>query len=426
MHASLTSLSPPPWMMVSGLLASTLSACAPFDATSTAEETSVGSTSAGIKNGTVWDPWASSYQAWTRNVVRIRNCTGTLIHREWVLTAGHCFEASTPPWDIAVSHTGANGAMTYTRGVEAFRYPYLHGRGQDVALVRIETPIDTGQGDLDFFTGTTSSLVGARVLCAGYGWMDVGGPCTANADCSGDLSCGRTTWGRFCRKTSSSLRVAWMDVIADPDDATSWYRFDVPNSSGQILLPGDSGATCMSTVGLTGIHKSGNTTDYNRQTSAAVFRDWVNGIVHPEVIAQSNYPGAACEALGTSPATPDATAEQSNLASSSRTFVCPIERAVDASGRFANVFRAPRVFVRDQHPSLDVCCALQTRNPSGTPAESTTVCSSGSSSGYQSLEIPTVYDNTSWSQASLRCTVPGTSASGSSAILTYRTLQARR
>ena len=394
----------PRGVVLAGLFAWGLWGCHP-DGLEDHEGPSVDSKASEIKNGTIWDPWSTSIHSWTRNVVRItapKICTGTLINREWVLSAGHCFDASTPASSVTVDHTGPGGVRTVTRGVELFRYPSLHGRAQDVALIRIEEPIDTGVGDLHFFSGTTQSLVGKKILCAGYGRIDTNGP------------------------LSNTLRIAWMDVIADTVNTDYWYQFDVPNSSGQILLPGDSGSTCMGPDGLTGVHKAGNDVDYNRQTSAAIFRDWVNGIVWPRRLAQSNYPGAACTSMGTALAAPDANGELHNRLFFTRTFVCPIERDEDASGTFSNVIRAPRVFVRDQHPSQNVCCALQTKNPTGRVQESTTICSQGHSSGYQSLNIPTVYDKYSWSQVSLRCTVPGLHGSAASGVMTYRTLQAIR
>jgi hypothetical protein len=203
-----------------------------------------------------------------------------------------------------------------------------------------------------------------------------------------------------------------------------WYRFQVPNALGQMELPGDSGSTCWDGTGLTGIMKAGNTTNYNRQTSAQAFRDWVNSVATPTVIKEVNQPGSACRRVGTSVLSVGSDGEAWNSGAATSKFVCPIRRPGD--GGFTDVVDVPRLFVYDRHASQDVCCYVQSKNPGGQKIVTGTFCSSGASAGYQSLVLPSIYDDYTFSQFNLVCDVPGSAALGNSGIAGYRPRQAMR
>lgn len=369
-----------------------------------------------IKNGTVWDPWAQTTQPWTRNVVRLPGCTGTLLNREWVLSAGHCFPdgTSTDPSTITARLTLDDGTVASSRGVELLFHPRT-ADGVDVALLRLVNPIDPGVPSLPIYSGTTASLVGKSVFCAGYGAIDTGGSCSATSPCPSGQFC---QWGVCMTPTDGRLRTATFSVISDPVDSLIWYRFDVPNSSGQLELPGDSGSSCWYGNGLTGVMKAGNPTNYNRQTSAEAFRDWVNSVATPTQVKQVSQPGASCQSVQGGELTYGTGGEAYNGGTATSQILCPIQRP--GNGTYANVVDVPRLFVLDRHPTANVCCKLQSKNPSGTRITSTEVCSTGASTDYQPLALPSVYDNTTWSQFSLVCSVPGSASLGLSGIQAYR------
>ena len=410
-------------LMALALTAALGSGCAGGELPDVDEEATAESEDA-IKNGTVWDPWTQATQTWTRNVVRLPGCTGTLMNREWVLTAGHCFPngTETDPSTISANLRLDDGSTATSYGVELLFHPQTVD-GVDVALLRLATPIDPGVASLPLYTGTTASLIGDTVFCAGYGAIDSGASCSDTMPCPSGQYCHK--WGVCLTPTDGNLRTASFSIIEDPLDPVMWYRFQVPNVLGQMELPGDSGSSCWNGSGLTGVMKAGNTVNYNRQTSAEAFRDWVNGIVNPTVVKQVNQAGTYCRPVGSGSVDYGSEGEALNATAGSVQVVCPMQRPGGDDG-YPNVVDVPRLFVLDRHASQNVCCKLQSKNPTGTHIETTTVCSSGASADYQPLQVPSLYDPYSWSQFSLHCTVPGSATLGLSGVQGYRSRQSMR
>lgn len=134
----------------------------------------------------------------------------------------------------------------------------------------------------------------------------------------------------------------------------------------------------------------------------------------------TNAPGSACVATGSSSLTVRDDGEAENRMASTVTALCPAERPI-GTGQTTSL--SGRVFVVDQNPVSDVCCRAVSKNPGGTKVTGTWTCSSGSSSGYQILDLAALSDTYSFSSFFLECQVPASSSGVYSRIQMYRVSQ---
>lgn len=134
----------------------------------------------------------------------------------------------------------------------------------------------------------------------------------------------------------------------------------------------------------------------------------------------SNLPGASCVASGSGTLAARADGEAENLTASTVTAVCPVERPMGAE---LTTKLSATVFVVDRHASANVCCKAVSKNAGGAVVQSATVCSTGSSSAYQSLSLAEVTDPYTFSHFYVQCDVPPIASGAASRIQLVRAAQ---
>jgi hypothetical protein len=135
----------------------------------------------------------------------------------------------------------------------------------------------------------------------------------------------------------------------------------------------------------------------------------------------TNIPASTCVATGSGVLAVRSDGQVENQSASAVTAVCPVDRK-QINGNFTTVFSG-RVWVADQHSTANVCCKVISRNPSsGASVEGTQVCSSNEGSGAQSLTLPSLTDNTTFSHFYIQCTLPAFEGAASR-LLTVRATQ---
>jgi hypothetical protein len=129
-----------------------------------------------------------------------------------------------------------------------------------------------------------------------------------------------------------------------------------------------------------------------------------------------NYTPSACIGVdGAITVRSDGQIENRN--STAITVVCPAERSTDAT-QFSG-----KVWAVDRNSSEEMCCRIMTKNPGGSTTTGDEVCSSGASSSHQTLTLPAVTDNFTWSHVFVRCSIPAASGTTYSRLATYRATQ---
>jgi hypothetical protein len=242
-----------------------------------------------VVNGYGWS-W-QGYRPYEKMFVQVfsnvGSCSGTLIggpdYAQYVLTAKHCFNSDSTPDDVEIRRMEGQTNYSTRRGVSIHKAPNRsNGDNVDVALVKLDSRISV-PGSVYFSNMDGVEIVGQKLRCYGFGpnyW-----------DGDGYVGGGKLRWADF---------TAIRNTYDNPNNSSTWYELQYPNSANQALAPGDSGGSCFHSPDqvedelkyfftLTGVHKggsgdlgdapAGSTPTKGRQTSSAWFSSWVRGYV---------------------------------------------------------------------------------------------------------------------------------------------------
>jgi hypothetical protein len=217
-----------------------------------------------VLDGTIQHPWPSATTAYTRAIMLMPGCTGTLIAPSWVLSAKHCGFLS----GETVTNVRPSGNVTRT-----IDRVIGHPRGlEDGVLVHLSSPI-TDVPPVPIYFGTTDGLANQSITCYGYGGDTLHGSCTVQSDCGAGQGCA----GGHCISGTGDLRSATLPTQAVANQMTNPGVIEtLKNAQGQVMLPGDSGGPCFfrgqlaATNGAWFFDLSGGL-----QTSVADFRSWM-------------------------------------------------------------------------------------------------------------------------------------------------------
>jgi hypothetical protein len=219
------------------LLPLTAAACSGAGHDGTAQDEQIGTVEKAIRNGAIVTPFGpNSEPDYTRAIVRIDGCTGTLIDPYWAMGATHCG----PGVGSTITSVRPSGNVSATADA-AFVQP----GDADITILHLSSPIDMPLAPL--MTGTTADIVGNAVDCYGYGAMAAGGSCTTSADCPSGQWCA----GGSCLTSSADLRMGTMDTSTYSNPL---FFLTSTNAAGQMILPGDSGGPCFLNGAIAGVN----------------------------------------------------------------------------------------------------------------------------------------------------------------------------
>lgn len=142
-----------------------------------------------------------------------------------------------------------------------------------------------------------------------------------------------------------------------------------------------------------------------------------------EAAPTENMPASSCKArYGSISVRSDGEIENPS-ASSWAVVVCPVRRPIGAPSTSTSTSLAAKVFMVDRSSSFNGWCQARSKNPAGSNRYSSAVYSSGSSSTYQTLNLPTLTDTATWSHFFIECRLPPADSGLRSRLQMVRSIQ---
>ncbi len=243
-------------------------------------------------------------------IVHLSGCTGTLLDKNWVITARHCVAVKgdpSKPQGTTVEH-----GLTKSRVAVSASNIYLHPDVMvDVALLKLPTAINVSPTSIPLFSGEDGDVVGKTVTAYGYGSIDnIAGGCANGKSCPATYFCETdvsncTLWpnllanaclnGKACAtgyscvdsahcamnvagfsKASFTVDKVVRDGTMQSSTAYNGRYLSILNSQGKHFNGGDSGGPTFINGQLVGVTGGGTWVTY-----AKVYRNWAKSIMSP-------------------------------------------------------------------------------------------------------------------------------------------------
>lgn len=211
-------------------------------------------------------------------LVHVGACTGTLLNKNWILTARRCVTDARGNLLESVRVTTPRLPESIRVDTAALRvHPDL---AVDVALLALDTPLDLGQPDIELFWGHAREALGLSIAVYGYGFLngvdEAAQTCSVarqNA-CKSHQTC--DGFSGICRTPGLDLRHG--SILLDGLSADGEYRSVVANgkyvhavSAGPPLM-GDIGGASFLRGQLVAVSTGSEFLAY-----ATSFRAWIRG-----------------------------------------------------------------------------------------------------------------------------------------------------